>query len=168
MAMKVAIIMGSKSDWGTGKDAYEQLREFGVETEVRVISAHRAHDVLVQYAREFEERGIRVAIAIAGGAAHLPGVLASLTTIPVIGVPVSGGISLNGLDSLLSIVQMPPGIPVATVGINNGRNAALLAISILALLDNNISQKLKEYRVKMKQKVISDDASLQSELLSQG
>src|SRR5437660_9075728 len=128
----VGILMGSDSDWPTMKAAADACAEFGVPSEASVISAHRTPDDLAEYARSAHERGLRVIIAGAGGAAHLPGVTAAFTTLPVIGVPIESK-SLKGLDSLLSIVQMPSGVPVATVAIGGGRNAGLLAVQILAL-----------------------------------
>ena len=126
--------MGSTSDWDVMSDAAATLAQFGVEFEKRVVSAHRTPDLLVEYAKTAKSRGLEVIIAGAGGAAHLPGMVASMTALPVIGVPVKSR-ALNGLDSLLSIVQMPGGVPVATVAINGAKNAALIAVSILALKD---------------------------------
>jgi 5-(carboxyamino)imidazole ribonucleotide mutase len=143
--MKVAIVMGSQSDAPVAENAQALLREFGVDFETQVISAHRMPNKIRKFARSVEENGIEVIIAIAGLAAHLPGVIASLTIVPVIGVP-SGSGPLSGEDALLSIVQMPPGIPVATVGIGNAKNAALLAIQILALREPTLQTKIKNYR----------------------
>ncbi len=148
----IGIIMGSDSDLPVMKQAAEVLDEFGVPYEITIVSAHRTPERMYEYAKTAEERGIKVIIAGAGGAAHLPGMTASLTHIPVIGVPIKTS-SLNGLDSLLSIVQMPAGIPVATVAINNAKNAALLALSILATSDPEIAKKLKEYRKSLKEMV---------------
>lgn len=147
---KIGIIMGSDSDLPTLQLAADVCKEFGVEYEMRVVSAHRTPQDMADYASSARKRGISVIIAGAGGAAHLPGMTASFTTIPVIGVPVQSK-SLNGLDSLLSIVQMPPGIPVATVAIGAGRNAGLLAISILAVSDNILAEKLENYKSKIAQ-----------------
>lgn len=144
--MKVAVIMGSISDEKIGFDAVKKLKEFGVEYEVRVISAHRAHSILEKYCINFEKNDISVVIAIAGKAAHLPGVIASMTSCPVIGVPVKTDM-MGGLDSLLSIVQMPTGVPVATVGVNAGVNAAIIAAQILALKDNKLKEKLEIHRI---------------------
>ncbi len=144
----VGIVMGSDSDLPTMKEASEALREFGVEHEVRVISAHRTPNDMASYGRLALERGIKVIIAGAGGAAHLPGMLASHTTLPVIGVPVQSR-SLQGLDSLLSIVQMPPGIPVATMAIGGARNAGILAAEILALSDPELQRRLGAQRAAM-------------------
>lgn len=151
--MKVGIVMGSDSDLPVMKDAAEILEKFGVSYEIDIISAHRTPDLALEYGRSAEERGIEVIIAGAGGAAHLPGVLAALTTLPVIGVPIMSQ-ALKGLDSLLSIVQMPAGIPVATVAINNARNAGLLAVQILAIKYPELREKLKAFREKMKEEVI--------------
>lgn len=141
----VGIVMGSDSDWPTMQAASEACREFGVSSEVRVVSAHRTPQDMARYARTAHRRGLRVVIAGAGGAAHLPGMVAAHTPLPVIGVPVQSK-ALNGLDSLLSIVQMPGGIPVATVAIGGGRNAGLLAVSILASSDAALMAKLLAFR----------------------
>ncbi|MEM1873584.1 MAG: 5-(carboxyamino)imidazole ribonucleotide mutase [Acidilobaceae archaeon] len=151
---RVAVLMGSKSDWEVMKPAVETLREFGVDVEVRVLSAHRTPEELREYVMTAAERGIEVIIAGAGGAAHLPGVVASLTHLPVIGVPVPSQY-LNGLDSLFSIVQMPSGVPVATVGIGSARNAALLAVRILGLKYPELVEKLREHREKMRRETLS-------------
>ncbi|MDW8368464.1 MAG: 5-(carboxyamino)imidazole ribonucleotide mutase [Abditibacteriales bacterium] len=156
----VGIIMGSDSDLPIMKEAAETLEEFGVSVEVRVISAHRTPDVALAWARGAKGRGIKVIIAGAGGAAHLPGVLAALTPLPVIGVPVKTS-TLSGVDSLYSIVQMPPGVPVATVGINAAKNAALLALQILALGDQEIDAKVEAFRQKQADSVAQRDAKLQ-------
>ena len=145
--------MGSISDWEHMKGASEVLKEFGVPHENRVVSAHRTPELMFEYARSAEERGIEVIIAGAGGAAHLPGMVASLTTLPVIGVPVPSK-HLSGVDSLYSIVQMPAGVPVATVAIGNSTNAGLLAVRILSIKYPELAEKLKEYREKLKEKVL--------------
>ncbi len=150
----VAVIMGSISDWDHMKGAVEVLKEFEVPHEAKVVSAHRTPDLMYEYARSAEERGLEVIIAGAGGAAHLPGMVASLTTLPVIGVPVPTK-HMSGLDSLYSIVQMPAGIPVATVAIGNSTNAGLLAVRILSVKYPELSEKLKEYREKLKEKVLN-------------
>jgi len=151
--MKVAIIMGSTSDWGIMQAAAETLKEFGVESDVHVISAHRTPDLAADFAKNAKADGYGVIIAAAGGAAHLGGVLASMTTLPIIGVPIKSK-ALGGIDSLLSIVQMPSGIPVATMAIDGAKNAALYAIHILALSDEALSAKLDEFRRKQTQKVL--------------
>ena len=143
----VAVVYGSKSDEGIMKDAFDILEEFGVEYYTVVMSAHRQPEKTAEFARSASTKGIKVIIAGAGLSAALPGVIASYTILPVIGVPISGG-ALNGVDALYSIVQMPKGIPVATVGISNARNAALLALEILALSDKRIATQLEEYRHK--------------------
>ncbi|MGH7246282.1 MAG: 5-(carboxyamino)imidazole ribonucleotide mutase, partial [Candidatus Levyibacteriota bacterium] len=141
----VGIIMGSDSDLLVMTDAAKILEEFGVPYELTIVSAHRTPDRLVDYAKDAEEKGLKVIIAGAGGSAHLPGMTASFTHIPVIGVPVKTK-SMDGLDSLLSIVQMPPGIPVATVAINGAKNAGLLAVKILATGDKVLAEKIKKYK----------------------
>lgn len=143
--MKVGIIMGSTSDLEIMSSAFAVLDEFGVPYEKKVISAHRAPELLAKYASSARERGLSVIIAGAGGAAHLPGVTAAMTTIPVIGVPISGK-AFGGMDALLSMVQMPSGIPVATVSVNGAKNAALLAISILSVTDPVLEEKLSGFR----------------------
>ncbi|MFN4336338.1 MAG: 5-(carboxyamino)imidazole ribonucleotide mutase [Candidatus Nitrosocaldus sp.] len=160
MNAKIAIIMGSDSDIGVMKDACALLDELNVAYEVSIVSAHRTPERMYDYAKNAKERGIEVIIAAAGGAAHLPGMVASLTTLPVIGVPIRSS-SLDGLDSLLSIVQMPPGVPVATVAINGAQNAALLACEILAVKYENIANKLDEYRRRMREKVLDTAARLE-------
>ncbi|MEM0016521.1 MAG: 5-(carboxyamino)imidazole ribonucleotide mutase [Saccharolobus sp.] len=151
---KVAIIMGSKSDWEYMKDAVEILKQFGVEYEARVVSAHRTPEFMMKYAKEASDRGIEVIIAGAGGAAHLPGMVASLTHLPVIGVPIPSK-NLNGLDSLLSIVQMPYGVPVATVAIGNAKNAALLAIRVLGIKYKDLQNKLDKFMEEMRNEVLN-------------
>jgi 5-(carboxyamino)imidazole ribonucleotide mutase len=146
--------MGSESDLETMQPAAEALTEFGVAYEMSVVSAHRTPEDMFEYAKTARERGLKVIIAGAGGAAHLPGMVASLTTLPVIGVPVQSK-ALSGVDSLHSIVQMPPGIPVATVAIGGGRNAGLLALRILATEDQKLAQALDAYRERMKD-VVAD------------
>jgi 5-(carboxyamino)imidazole ribonucleotide mutase len=144
----VGIIMGSDSDWPTMKLAADACAEFGVPYEARVVSAHRTPLDMARYARSAHKRGLRVIIAGAGGAAHLPGMVASLTPLPVIGVPVESK-ALKGLDSLLSIAQMPAGVPVATVGIGNGRNAGLLAVTILASSDSQMQASVLRFKARM-------------------
>jgi 5-(carboxyamino)imidazole ribonucleotide mutase len=146
--IEVGIIMGSDSDLPIMEDAVKVLKEFGIGYEVKVLSAHRTPNQHAEYSKTAVSRGLKVIIAAAGGAAHLPGVTAAQTTLPVIGVPIKGK-ALEGMDALLSIVQMPPGIPVATVAINGAKNAALLAVSILALANSDIHKKLIEYKRRM-------------------
>ena len=153
--------MGSDSDLPTMKSAVEILDEVGLETEVLILSAHRTPIEMMNFAKEAEINNIKVIIAGAGGAAHLPGMIASLTIIPVIGVPVESK-SLKGIDSLLSIVQMPAGVPVATVAINESKNAGLLAAQILALSDHEVNKKLKAYRENIHNKVVSKNHSLKT------
>ena len=149
----VGIIMGSKSDWNTMKAACDVLEEFGVPYEKFVISAHRTPEKAIEYASTARERGLKVIITGAGGAAHLAGITAAKTTLPVIGIPIKSA-ALNGLDSLLSIVQMPGGIPVATVAIDGAKNGGLLAVEILGAVDDNIAAKLADYRRTMEKKVL--------------
>jgi len=153
----VSIIMGSKSDWATMKIAAETLDEFGVSHETQIVSAHRTPDLLFEFAKSAEERGIEVIIAGAGGAAHLPGMCASQTVLPVLGVPVESK-ALKGLDSLLSIAQMPAGVPVGTLAIGEAgaRNAALLAIAILANSRPDLRKKLHSFRSKQTKSVLKD------------
>ncbi len=151
--MKVAVIMGSASDWEVMSPACATLEEFGIPYEKKVLSAHRNPGPLADYVRAARGNGFDIIIAGAGGAAHLPGVIAALTTLPVIGVPVKSK-ALNGLDSLLSIVQMPFGIPVATMAIDGSRNAALYAVAILALQDQGLRDKLEAFRVRQSEKVL--------------
>lgn len=160
---KIAVIMGSKSDWGVVKPAVDVIGSFGVETEVRVISAHRTPEEAHEFTVSAKDRGIEVIICAAGKAAHLGGVIAAGTTLPVIGLPVKTDM-MGGLDSLLSIVQMPSGIPVATVGVNGGENAGLLALQILGVKYPEIANLLSVYKSKIKNKINEDDAALQQEL----
>ncbi len=160
---KVAILMGSKSDFGVVKPAVVVLKSFGVTVEVRVISAHRTPDEAHEFSVNAQKNGTEVIICAAGKAAHLGGVIAASTALPVIGLPVKTDM-MGGLDSLLSIVQMPSGIPVATVGVNAGENAGLLALQILGVKYPEINKKLYDYKLKMKNKINSDDAALQAEL----
>ena len=154
--MKVSIIMGSKSDWDVMSGACGILEEFGVPYEKKVISAHRTPQFYCDYMAGAKERGVGIVIAGAGGAAHLPGMAAALTDLPVIGVPIRSA-ALNGLDSLLSIVQMPSGIPVATMAIDGARNAALYAVAILALHDASLAAALAAFRKKQADKVLQTD-----------
>lgn len=157
----VAVIMGSYSDYEIMKQAVETLKEFDISCEVRIISAHRTPDEMYKFAKESESKGIEVIIAGAGGSAHLPGMTASLTHIPVIGVPIRSA-NLNGIDSLLSIVQMPNGIPVATVAINGAKNAALLAAEILSIKYDTIKNKIKIYREQLRNEVIKKDKEIKN------
>lgn len=154
--MKVGIVMGSKSDYGTVEKAEKILKEFGVAYETRIISAHRTPRVAEKFATGAEEQGIEVLIAAAGKAAHLGGVMAAFTPIPVIGLPIKSS-TMDGLDSLLSIVQMPKGIPVATVAIDGAENAGLLAVQILSVKYPELRQKMKAYKEKMEQDIIALD-----------
>src|ERR1700756_4040496 len=150
---KVAIIMGSKSDLNVMQDAADVLAELGVEYEITVVSAHRTPDRMFSYARAAADRGIKVIIAGAGGAAHLPGMVASLTHLPVIGVPVKSSNSIEGWDSILSILHMPNGIPVATVALNAAKNAGILAAQIVSTGDETLVKNLIDYKEALKQKV---------------
>lgn len=159
--MKVAIIMGSKSDFPKIEEGAKLLKEFGVEVEARVFSAHRTPKELFEYLDYTHENNFEIIIAAAGKSAHLPGVIAAHTVKPVIGLPIKSS-TMDGLDSLLSIVQMPKGIPVATVAIDGGMNASLLALQILGLKYENISKKLEEHRVDMAKKVMLDNEEVKS------
>lgn len=153
MDIQVGIIMGSKSDLPIMSEAALVLEELGVGYELTVVSAHRTPDRMVDYAKSAKERGLKVIIAGAGGAAHLPGMVASLTTLPVIGVPVRSSNSIDGWDSILSILQMPSGIPVATVALNGGRNAGILAASMIGAFSEEISKNLLAFKESLKEKV---------------
>ncbi|MCL4348780.1 5-(carboxyamino)imidazole ribonucleotide mutase [Ferroplasma acidiphilum] len=153
--MKVAVIMGSRSDFPVMQDAVNELKNFGIEVEYRIVSAHRTPEFMLEYASNAINNHIEVIIAGAGGAAHLPGMVASMTTLPVIGVPVQSK-ALNGIDSLLSIVQMPPGVPVATVSINGARNAALLAVRILSIKYPKIKEMLQAFIDNQRDTVLGD------------
>ncbi|MEW6006045.1 MAG: 5-(carboxyamino)imidazole ribonucleotide mutase [Stygiobacter sp.] len=156
---EIGIIMGSDSDYPVMEKAIEVLKEFHVSFEVKIVSAHRTPKRMKEYAESAIEKGIKVIIAGAGGSAHLPGMTAAFTTLPVIGVPVQTK-TLKGLDSLLSIVQMPAGVPVATVAIDGAKNAALLALQILAINNKKLQKKLVEYKLKMENEVIEKDKKL--------
>ena len=151
---RVSIIMGSKSDLPVMAEAAEILEQLQVPFEVSIVSAHRTPDRMIQFAAEARGRGIEVIIAGAGGAAHLPGMVASMTTLPVIGVPVKSSNSIDGWDSVLSILQMPGGIPVATVALNGAKNAGILASSILGTHDDKVASNLQEYKDQLKDKVL--------------
>lgn len=157
---EVAIIMGSDSDLTIMKDAAQILEDFEISYDLTIVSAHRTPKRMVKYATEARQKGIKVIIAGAGGSAHLPGMVASLTSLPVIGVPIRGN-SLDGLDSLLSIVQMPPGVPVATVAINGGKNAAILACQILGIENKTIFEKIEKYKLELKDKVFTKAGKLE-------
>ena len=159
----VGVVMGSDSDWRVMSDASQVLTDFSVAHEVEVVSAHRTPDKLLRYGREARSRGLRAIIAGAGGAAHLPGMLASVTTLPVIGVPVQLA-TLDGLDSLLSIVQMPAGIPVATVSINGAKNAGLLAVRLLGATDDAVATQLDEYASDLERQVEAKNLRLKESL----
>ncbi|MES2828913.1 MAG: 5-(carboxyamino)imidazole ribonucleotide mutase [Bacteroidota bacterium] len=153
MAIQVGIIMGSKSDLHIMQDAADVFKEFGVEFEMTVVSAHRTPERMFDYAKNAAGRGIKVIIAGAGGAAHLPGMVASITVLPVIGVPVKSSNSIDGWDSILSILQMPNGIPVATVALNAAKNAGLLAVQILSTADDSLAIKMQGYKDDLRRKV---------------
>ena len=152
--------MGSKSDLPVMQDAIEILKEFGIESEVNIVSAHRTPDKMFKYASSAKNNGIKVIIAGAGGAAHLPGMVASITTLPVIGVPVKSRNSIDGWDSVLSILQMPNGVPVATVALNGAKNAGILAAQIIGISNEVISQKLVDYKNQLEKKVIDSEKEL--------
>jgi len=156
---KVAILIGSKSDMPVIKGAVDILKDFGITYTLNITSAHRSHGRTVKLVESLKNTGTEIFIVCAGGAAHLPGVVAALTNLPVIGVPVNGSV-FKGLDSLLSIVQMPKGMPVATVGVDSGGNAALLAVQILSLKDKALKSKYKKFRSSMVSKIIRDDKSI--------
>jgi 5-(carboxyamino)imidazole ribonucleotide mutase len=155
--------MGSDSDWSVMSDAAQALKDFGIEYEVEVLSAHRTPERMIDWGKNAASRGIKVIIAGAGGAAHLPGMLASVTTLPVVGVPVSLG-KLDGMDSLLSIVQMPAGIPVATVSIGGAKNAGILAARILSIGDKDLEQKLVDYGISLAHLVAEKNTELQNKI----
>lgn len=159
----VGVVMGSDSDWSVMSDAAVVLKEFGIEFEVEVLSAHRTPERMIEWGKAAAGRGLKAIIAGAGGAAHLPGMLASVTTLPVIGVPVPLA-KLDGMDSLLSIVQMPGGIPVATVGIGGAKNAGLLAARILGAFDAAIATQLADYSDQLKEQVAEKNAKLKSQI----
>ena len=164
MTVQVGLIMGSDSDWPTMEAAAEALAEFGIRFEVGVVSAHRTPQRMLDYARDAADRGIKVIIAGAGGAAHLPGMVASATPLPVIGVPVPLKY-LDGMDSLLSIVQMPAGVPVATVSIGGARNAGLLAARILGASDDALRSQMEQFQASLETMVLEKDAALRNKLL---
>lgn len=158
----VGIIMGSKSDLRVMKGAAEMLEKFGIAHEITVVSAHRTPERMVAYAQEARARGLKVIIAGAGGAAHLPGMVASLTTLPVIGVPVKSSNSIDGWDSVLSILQMPSGVPVATVALDGSKNAGILAAQIIGTSDAAVAQRLADYKEEMKAQVMTMAAEVEN------
>jgi 5-(carboxyamino)imidazole ribonucleotide mutase len=160
MEPQVSIIMGSTSDLSIMEKAADLLNDFRIPFELNALSAHRTPEKVSKFAKEAEQRGIKVIVAGAGGAAHLPGVIASLTPLPVIGVPIRSSISIDGWDSILSILQMPPGIPVATVGTDAARNAAILATQILALTDEKVMNTMKNFKAGLGQKIIKANEEL--------
>jgi len=157
---KVAIIMGSKSDLDVMSEAIEILKSFGIKTEHDIVSAHRTPNKMIEYATNAELNGIKVIIAGAGGAAHLPGMVASITSLPVIGVPIKSRNSIDGWDSILSILQMPGGVPVATVALNGSKNAGILAAQIIGSFDSDISKKVKEFKKDLENKVLESSKDL--------
>lgn len=154
MSAKVGIIMGSKSDLAVMQEAADVLKQLGIKYEITVVSAHRTPERMVDYAKNAVKRGLQVIIAGAGGAAHLPGMTASLTPLPVIGVPVKSSNSIDGWDSVLSILQMPAGVPVATVALNGAMNAGILAAQIIGASDKKVLKKVSDYKEKLKDKVL--------------
>ncbi len=158
--VKVGIIMGSKSDYPVMEDAVNILKELGVDHEVNIVSAHRTPEKMMSYSKNAHSNGVGVIIAGAGGAAHLPGMVASNSHLPVIGVPIKSRNSIDGWDSVLSILQMPSGVPVATVALDGARNAGILAAQILALNNDKLSDKLKKFKSDLSDKVLKDDSSL--------
>ena len=157
---QVGIIMGSKSDLPVMQKAIDILKEFGIGTDVKIVSAHRTPEVMFEYGKNAKTNGIKVIIAGAGGAAHLPGMVASISTLPIIGVPIKSRNSIDGWDSILSILQMPEGVPVATVALNGATNAGIIAAQILGIEDAEISKKLTQYKENLKEKVIKTNKEL--------
>lgn len=157
---QVGIIMGSKSDLPVMQKAIDILKEFGIGTDVKIVSAHRTPEVMFEYAKNAKTNGIKVIIAGAGGAAHLPGMVASISTLPIIGVPIKSRNSIDGWDSILSILQMPEGVPVATVALNGATNAGIIAAQILGIEDAEISKKLTQHKENLKEKVIKTNKEL--------
>jgi 5-(carboxyamino)imidazole ribonucleotide mutase len=162
MIPQVSIIMGSTSDLPVMEEAAKILEEFEIPFEINALSAHRTPKESTEFAEKAGERGVKVIIAGAGGAAHLPGVIAASTPLPVIGVPIKASISLDGWDSILSILQMPPGVPVATVTLNGARNAALLALQMIATGDDDLLNKIKNYKSKLSEKIVKANNELKS------
>lgn len=161
---KVGIIMGSISDLKVMQDAIDIFKKFEVDHEIDIVSAHRTPEKMIEYAQNAHTRGLKVIIAGAGGAAHLPGMVASCTILPVIGVPVKSSNSIDGWDSILSILQMPNGVPVATVALNASMNAALLAIQILSLSDSTLTEAMNNYKLELKEKVVNMSNELKSKI----
>lgn len=164
MSAEIGIIMGSQSDYPVLVKTLETIKDFGVEVEAHVVSAHRTPRKMLEYAESAAEKGLKVIIAGAGGAAHLPGMVAASTVLPVIGVPVKSSNSIDGWDSVLSILQMPSGVPVATVALNGAKNAGLLALQILACQRPNLQAKLIEYKLGLREKVQEMDENIQKEI----
>ncbi|MBD3749724.1 MAG: 5-(carboxyamino)imidazole ribonucleotide mutase [Sphingobacteriales bacterium] len=160
---KVGIIMGSRSDLGIMEDAADVLKELGIDYELTVVSAHRTPDRMFEYAKTADARGLKVIIAGAGGAAHLPGMVASITSIPVIGVPIKSSNSIDGWDSILSILQMPNGIPVATVALNAAKNAGILAAQMLGIGDTKIAERVVKFKSDLKSKIEESAENLKDE-----
>ena len=158
--LEVGIIMGSKSDLPVMQNAIDILNEFGINSEVEIVSAHRTPEKMFSYAQSAKKKGVKVIIAGAGGAAHLPGMIASITTVPVIGVPIKSRNSIDGWDSILSILQMPDGVPVGTVALNGSKNAGILAAQIIATTNEKLSQKVEDYKKELENKVISSNKDL--------
>ena len=158
--LEVGIIMGSKSDLPVMQNAIDILNEFGINSEVEIVSAHRTPEKMFKYAQNAKNKGIKVIIAGAGGAAHLPGMIASMTTLPVIGVPIKSRNSIDGWDSILSILQMPDGVPVGTVALNGSKNAGILAAQIIATNNDELNQKIEDYKKELENKVISSNKDL--------
>ena len=158
--LEVGIIMGSKSDLPVMQNAIDILNEFGINSKVEIVSAHRTPEKMFKYAQNAKNKGIKVIIAGAGGAAHLPGMIASITTLPVIGVPIKSRNSIDGWDSILSILQMPDGVPVGTVALNGSKNAGILAAQIIATTNDELSLKIKDYKKELENKVISSNKDL--------
>ncbi|MBT3560510.1 MAG: 5-(carboxyamino)imidazole ribonucleotide mutase [Flavobacteriaceae bacterium] len=161
--LEVGIIMGSKSDLPVMQNAIDILNEFEIDSEVEIVSAHRTPEKMFKYAQDAKKKGIKVIIAGAGGAAHLPGMIASITTLPVIGVPIKSRNSIDGWDSILSILQMPDGVPVGTVALNGSKNAGILAAQILATTNDKLSQKIEDYKKELENKVISSNKDLKQQ-----
>ena len=157
---KVGIIMGSKSDYPVMNEAAKVLEDFDIEYEINIVSAHRTPEKMMDYSKKAHLNGISVIIAGAGGAAHLPGMVASNSSLPVIGVPIKSRNSIDGWDSILSILQMPAGVPVATVALDGAKNAGILAAQILSVSDKNLSEKIKQYKTDLADKVLKDDSTL--------